>query len=247
MSSATISVLVAVAILFGGESAKAGVPEASAVLHPFTSDGCSAWPDGWPGVKEDQWRHCCVLHDLRYYAGGTRSERFAADNELRRCVGKSGQKLATKLMAVVIQTGVVVGGEPGLPTTWRWGYGWKYDRGYAPLTTEERGLADSMLPHNPLSFKINAKEGLKLRPEQTEDRCEDLVRSEYKRTSGFFPLKLSRSERTPGRFIVVSSACIGATLFDLQAKSCSRADTSPIRIVRVSATGICVVPEELRN
>jgi hypothetical protein len=239
------SVLVAVAVLFGGASANADLPKASSVLHPFTSDGCSTWPDGWPGGDDDQWRHCCVLHDLRYYAGGTRSERFAADNELRRCVGKSGQTLADKIMAVVIQTGVAVGGEPGLPTTWRWGYGWKYDRGYAPLTPEERALADSMLPHNPLSFRINAKEGLKLRPGQTEDRCEDLVRSEFSRIIGN-PLKISRSQKVAGRYTVISSACIGTTTFDVAGK-CTRADNGPIRIERVSATGICVVPEELRN
>jgi len=34
---------------------------------------------------------------------------------------------------------VRVGGHPVFPTWYRWGFGWPYERGYAPLTAEEQG------------------------------------------------------------------------------------------------------------
>src|SRR2546426_8536514 len=31
--------------------------------HPFTTDGCSLWPNG-------PWRSCCIEHDVLYWCGG---------------------------------------------------------------------------------------------------------------------------------------------------------------------------------
>ena len=42
-------------------------------------------------------------------------------------------------------TGVRVGGTPYLPTTFRWGYGWPYLRGYKPVTSEEKKQIEQIL------------------------------------------------------------------------------------------------------
>jgi hypothetical protein len=34
--------------------------------------------------------------------------------------------------------GVRVGGSPLFPTSYRWGYGWSYQRGYQPLSEREK-------------------------------------------------------------------------------------------------------------
>lgn len=101
-------------------------------LKPFHSDGCSAFPDGT--IEQNKlWLACCFDHDLTYWKGGSYEEREKADQVLKTCVEKVGEPEIAQLML----TGVRVGGTPYLPTTFRWGYGWPYPRGYKVLTNAE--------------------------------------------------------------------------------------------------------------
>ena len=104
----------------------------SAELSPFATDGCSAFPDG-TFEQQALWLDCCVVHDLAYWQGGTREQRSEADEALAECVDSVGEPAIAKLMLA----GVRVGGTPYLPTRFRWGYGWPFTRGYAPLTEAE--------------------------------------------------------------------------------------------------------------
>lgn len=113
---------------------------APGTLKPFRSDGCSCFPEGTSEYR-DLWLHCCIEHDKAYWRGGTREERLAADRALRNCVAACGKPDIAELMLL----GVRVGGAPWWPTSFRWGYGWPYPRGYHPLTAEEKALADEML------------------------------------------------------------------------------------------------------
>jgi hypothetical protein len=101
-------------------------------IKPFTSDGCSVFPDGTLKHR-DLWLKCCTAHDYAYWKGGTYQERLDADIELKRCVSTVGEEEIAKVMLA----GVRVGGSPFFPTTFRWGYGWTYPRLYGALTEEE--------------------------------------------------------------------------------------------------------------
>jgi hypothetical protein len=101
-------------------------------LSPFTTDGCSSFPDGTPKNK-NLWLTCCIKHDLAYWQGGTHQQRLDADLELEQCVAKAGEPEIAKLML----QGVRAGGAPMLPTPYRWGYGWPFGRGYKALTAQE--------------------------------------------------------------------------------------------------------------
>jgi hypothetical protein len=101
-------------------------------IKPFTSDGCSVFPDGTLKHR-DLWLRCCTAHDYAYWKGGTYQERLDADIELKRCVSTVGEEKIAKVMLA----GVRVGGSPFFPTTFRWGYGWPYPRLYGALTEEE--------------------------------------------------------------------------------------------------------------
>jgi hypothetical protein len=101
-------------------------------IKSFTSDGCSAFPDGTLKQKK-LWLACCTAHDLSYWQGGTYKERVKADQELKYCVAKVGEPTVAALMLA----GVRVGGTPYFPTSFRWGYGWPYPRGYKAVTPEE--------------------------------------------------------------------------------------------------------------
>lgn len=99
--------------------ARAAAKCAATPAHPFTSDGCSAWPDG-------DWRECCIEHDMAYWCGGDARSRKAADEGLRACVARHGHPTIGALMYY----GVRAGGHPLLPFPWRWGYGWQWPYRY---------------------------------------------------------------------------------------------------------------------
>lgn len=102
-------------------------------LRPFTTDGCSKFPDG-TRTQQKLWLNCCTEHDQKYWAGGSADERLQADRELQMCVASVGEPAIAELMLA----GVRVGGSPWWPTQFRWGYGWPYTHGYRALTQEEQ-------------------------------------------------------------------------------------------------------------
>ena len=102
-------------------------------LKFFTTDGCSAFPNGTLD-QQSLWVNCCVSHDLAYWKGGSYDERLLADQSLESCVAKVGEPEIARIMLA----GVRVGGSPFYPTPYRWGYGWPYMRGYKPLSEQEK-------------------------------------------------------------------------------------------------------------
>jgi hypothetical protein len=117
-----------------------------AAIRPFTTDGCSDFPDGTPRNRQ-LWRDCCVAHDRAYWRGGAYGERLEADRALRACVAAVGEPAVAQIMLA----GVRVGGSPWWPTRYRWGYGWPWPRGYRELTPAEREQADRALRDTPTS------------------------------------------------------------------------------------------------
>lgn len=101
-------------------------------LRPFTSDGCSSFPDGT--LEQNKlWLSCCTMHDYAYWKGGTYQERLDSDLALEACVAKVGEPA----IALLMLAGVRVGGSPFFPAEFRWGYGWPYPRLYGELTEME--------------------------------------------------------------------------------------------------------------
>ncbi len=113
----------------------------AADLGPFTSDGCSLFPDGTPRDRT-LWCDCCLAHDMAYWQGGTEEERKKADEALRDCVH---ERTKDKALAETMYLGVRAGGHPAFPMWYRWAYGWPYGRGYKPLSETERREARELL------------------------------------------------------------------------------------------------------
>lgn len=114
---------------------------ARAGIVPFTSDGCSLFPDG-TFTDRNKWCDCCQTHDLAYWQGGSADERTRADATLRDCVL---MRTGDKDLAETMYLGVQVVGSPAFPTWYRWGYGWPYGRGYQPLSRVEKLLVQKRL------------------------------------------------------------------------------------------------------
>jgi hypothetical protein len=74
------------------------------------------------------WNDLCVEHDRAYWAGGTAEMRRIADRALMAGVTLNGHPIWAFLMWAAVR----FGGHPLLPTSWRWGYGYRYPRGYSP-------------------------------------------------------------------------------------------------------------------
>ena len=114
--------------------------QADGTLRPFTTDGCSLFPNG-TAENKTLWLQCCIEHDRSYWLGGTRAERSAADKQLQQCV----EQLDRKWVAQAMRDGVRVGGSPWWPTSFRWGYGWPYGRGYQAVSDAEERLALALM------------------------------------------------------------------------------------------------------
>jgi hypothetical protein len=116
---------------------------------PFTTDGCSMFPNR-SIVNEKDWCDCCLAHDLAYWRGGSEAERLKADQALRTCVAT---KTKNDALAETMYLGVRSGGGPQVKTPFRWGYGWPYGRGYKALSESEsasvKTLEDVYRMNNP--------------------------------------------------------------------------------------------------
>jgi hypothetical protein len=109
-------------------------------LQEFTTDGCSAYPDGYPHTEEYEWLHCCVSHDMKYWMGGTYEEKVQADLELNQCVSEATFTSHGKMM----EMGVAAGGTAHLGTSWRWGYGWNKKITYEELSEDQLKQVDKL-------------------------------------------------------------------------------------------------------
>lgn len=143
-------------------------------ILPFTSDGCSSFPDGIPLVEANKWQMCCVQHDIAYWQGGTAEQRKMADQELSACVEQTGESG----IAFAMYLGVRMGGYVGLPTSWRWGYGWMLERGYRPLNSYETSLVQSELQNIPAildEVELISPSMMPTRESLTGDYCKDIA------------------------------------------------------------------------
>jgi len=84
------------------------------VLKPFSTDGCSQFPDSVVGMDYEE---CCLDHDYAYWKGGTFEQKQRADEQLGQCVGTKSFSALGSMM----EMGVGIGGSASLPTNWRWG------------------------------------------------------------------------------------------------------------------------------
>ena len=109
-------------------------------LQPFSTDGCSLFPDRAPLGQAD-WCGCCVAHDLAYWRGGSAAARLESDRVFRECVRAASRSPA---LAGAMYGAVRAGGVPWLPSPFRWGYGWDYGRLYRTLSLEEDAQANAL-------------------------------------------------------------------------------------------------------
>lgn len=102
-------------------------------LKPFTTDYCTAWPEGTLSEPE-KWKHCCLEHDLYLWAGGTEEERDEADLQLLQCVENTGEIHWARLMYWGVRTGAR---SPYRLPDKKWNNGWPGRPDFQALTRED--------------------------------------------------------------------------------------------------------------
>ncbi len=92
--------------------------EEKVLLRPFKTDGCTGWFD--QSFKYD-WKKCCVIHDLYFWAGGEKSDRKNADKKLRQCVKEVSNGFHAGLIYFGVKTGSL---SPFKIPSKKWGNAW---------------------------------------------------------------------------------------------------------------------------
>lgn len=106
-------------------------------LQPFVTDYCTAYAEG-TSSNPNQWKHCCVEHDLYFWAGGSMQDRKLADINLRDCVAETGAIVQSQL----IYAAVTIGGQSPIRfKTKQWGHAWPGRVRYQSLTEKETAAA----------------------------------------------------------------------------------------------------------
>lgn len=102
-------------------------------LKTFKTDYCTNYPEGTP-AHPNLWKHCCLMHDMFFWAGGTPSERVAADKHLLACVEATGEPRHARLMYSAIR---LTSYSPIKYPDKRWGNGWENRDDLQKLSVEE--------------------------------------------------------------------------------------------------------------
>lgn len=118
-----------------------GFSESSELL-PFRTDYCTNYPEG---TKENPelWKHCCLIHDMYFWAGGSRSDRDKADFELKSCIEDAGAYRQARLMYLAVRAGSY---SPYKYPGRKWNNGWR-DRSSSSLSQEDIDKIENELIH----------------------------------------------------------------------------------------------------
>lgn len=102
-------------------------------IAPFHTDYCTNFPEGTK-VEPEKWKHCCLIHDMFFWAGGSKKARNDADLELQSCVEKAGAPKQAKIMYYAVRLGSY---SPIKYSSKKWNYAWLDRPSYQPLNATD--------------------------------------------------------------------------------------------------------------
>ena len=108
-------------------------------LNSFSTDFCTNYAEG---TKEepDLWKHCCLMHDLYFWAGGTKDDRLDADRELKTCIEATGASQIARLVYLAVRAGSY---SPIKYPDKKWNNGWVDRKEFDPLSSEELEMIEN--------------------------------------------------------------------------------------------------------
>lgn len=104
---------------------------ANDTLLEFETDYCTNYPEGTK-ERPDLWKHCCLMHDMFFWAGGNKNNRDEADRELRSCIELTGAKKIARVMYAAVRLGSY---SPIKYSNKKWNFGWPNRPTHQSLTS----------------------------------------------------------------------------------------------------------------
>jgi hypothetical protein len=102
-------------------------------IEKFETDYCTNYMEG-TRANPTQWKHCCLLHDMYFWAGGNFEDRNASDLELKICIEKTGARKQAQLMYYAVRLGSY---SPIKYPKRKWNNGWIDGRSPRALSIED--------------------------------------------------------------------------------------------------------------
>ena len=102
-------------------------------VRPFKTDFCTNFAEG---TRDEPalWKHCCLVHDMFFWAGGSKADRDIADLDLRSCITKTGATQIANLMYLGVRAGSL---SPIKYPDKQWNNGWKERPTFQALTSKD--------------------------------------------------------------------------------------------------------------
>jgi hypothetical protein len=102
-------------------------------LTHFKTDYCTNYPEGTPS-KPTLWKNCCLMHDLFFWAGGTKAERNETDHGLFNCVLNTGSPVNARIIYYGVRFGSM---SPIKYPDKKWNNGWRSRPDFQALTMKD--------------------------------------------------------------------------------------------------------------
>jgi len=102
-------------------------------LEGFMTDYCTGYPEGTL-ERPQVWKHCCLEHDLYFWAGGSHEDRKTSDLILKECIAETGEEFQSKLIYWAVTAGSY---SPVKFSNKKWNYGWTDRRSPQRLSRED--------------------------------------------------------------------------------------------------------------
>lgn len=102
-------------------------------LEPFLTDYCTGYPEGTLD-RPQLWKHCCLEHDLYFWAGGTLNDRKVSDLLLKECIEETGEDFQAKLIYWAVTAGSY---SPIKFSNKKWNYGWSDRTQFQKLSSQD--------------------------------------------------------------------------------------------------------------
>jgi hypothetical protein len=124
-----VRILILVTLLFSHLAAASSGTQ----LSSFETDYCTNYPEGTLS-EPDLWKHCCLIHDMYFWAGGEKVDRNNADLELRSCIEATGAINQARIMYYAVRAGSY---SPVKYPDRKWNNGWKDRADFQVLSFED--------------------------------------------------------------------------------------------------------------
>ena len=121
---------------------------AADILTPMQTDYCTNYKEG-TRTQPDLWKHCCLIHDMHFWAGGNKQNRYDSDVELKSCIEETGSPYVARLMYMAVRAGSY---SPIKYSNKKWNHGWKERPTYKSLTNEDIDQIESELSNDKYDY-----------------------------------------------------------------------------------------------